>query len=213
MQGVANMLIRPKRAVYSSLELGARRFSIRNRRYVRKDIHILNDRNQRLRCSHYMPEETYTVRIPCIIICHGNCGNRLDAIDIVEMLLPHDISVLSLDFSGSGLSEGEYVSLGYFEHKDISSVVEYLWRTEKISAIGLWGRSMGAVAALLYAARDSGISLVIADSPFSSLRELCIDILKQYLVTVIQRLPRAISNFLITKLKKIVHEKAGFDIE
>ena len=31
------------------------------------------------------------------------------------MLLPSNITVFALDFSGSGLSGGEYVSLGFFE--------------------------------------------------------------------------------------------------
>jgi alpha/beta superfamily hydrolase len=47
-------------------------------------------------------------------------------LDIVENLLPHDISVFAFDFAGSGLSEGSYVSLGYNEKSDIASVVELL---------------------------------------------------------------------------------------
>lgn len=60
------------------------------------------------------------------------------------MLLPSNITVFAYDFSGSGLSEGEYVSLGYYEKEDLKSVVEYLRLEGKTSKIGLWGRSMGA---------------------------------------------------------------------
>jgi alpha/beta superfamily hydrolase len=60
------------------------------------------------------------------------------------MLLPSNITVFAYDFSGSGLSEGEYVSLGYYEKEDLKAVVEYLRLEGKTSKIGLWGRSMGA---------------------------------------------------------------------
>lgn len=43
------------------------------------------------------------------------------------------------------MSEGEYISLGWHEIDDVEIVVKYLRNTGKISNIGLWGRSMGAV--------------------------------------------------------------------
>jgi len=45
------------------------------------------------------------------------------------------------------LSEGDYISLGYYEKDDLSCVVDHLRKTEKVTTIGLWGRSMGAVTA------------------------------------------------------------------
>ncbi len=66
--------------------------------------------------------------IPCVIYGHGNCGSRLDAIDSVQCLLSSRemiISVFVMDFCGSGLSEGEYVSLGYFEKDDLKTAVSY----------------------------------------------------------------------------------------
>ena len=40
----------------------------------------------------------------------------------------------------------------------------------KIKNIGLWGRSMGAVSALLYLAKTIEIQAVIIDSPFKNLK-------------------------------------------
>jgi len=40
-------------------------------------------------------------------------------------LLP-EICVLSFDFSGSGLSEGTYVTLGWYEQDDLECIVNYL---------------------------------------------------------------------------------------
>ena len=66
--------------------------------------------------------------------------------------------VFSFDFSGSGLSEGEYVSLGYYEAMDLDTVVSYLQMSEDVKSIVLWGRSMGAVSALAYAKNDPSIT-------------------------------------------------------
>jgi alpha/beta superfamily hydrolase len=35
-----------------------------------------------------------------------------------------ELTVFAFDFTGSGLSDGEYVSLGYFEKEDLHAVVK-----------------------------------------------------------------------------------------
>ena len=49
----------------------------------------------------------------------------------------------------AGLSEGEFVSLGWQESFDVKSVVRHLYNHPGVSQVALWGRSMGAVSALL----------------------------------------------------------------
>jgi dienelactone hydrolase len=70
------------------------------------------------------------------------------------------------------MSEGDYISLGWYERDDLAVVVEYLRGTGKVSTIGLWGRSMGAVTALLHGDRDPSIAGMVLDSPFSDLPNL-----------------------------------------
>lgn len=53
--------------------------------------------------------------LPVLSAGPGCSGCRADANDAVLVLLPLNITVLALDFSGSGLSQGEHVSLGKFE--------------------------------------------------------------------------------------------------
>ena len=72
----------------------------------------------------------------------------------VRLMLPFGISVFCFDFAGSGLSDGEYVTLGAREHKDIECVVQYLRTLPTVSRVALWGRSMGAVSSILYARAD-----------------------------------------------------------
>ncbi|PKA52804.1 hypothetical protein AXF42_Ash001785 [Apostasia shenzhenica] len=99
-----------------------------------------------LKCSHYIPDAfPENTTLPCVIYCHGNSGCRADANEAVAILLPSNITVFTLDFSGSGLSGGDYVSLGWHEKDDLKIVVSFLRNNQQISCIGLWGRSMGAV--------------------------------------------------------------------
>jgi hypothetical protein len=47
-------------------------------------------------------------------------GCRADASEAAIILLPSNITVFTLDFSGSGLSEGEHVTLGSNEVRTCS---------------------------------------------------------------------------------------------
>jgi len=69
----------------------------------------------------------------------------------IPHILCHDITLFTFDFAGCGNSEGEYISLGYYEKDDVDVVFQYLRSLGTVSSIGLWGRSMGAVTALMYA--------------------------------------------------------------
>ena len=62
---------------------------------------------------------------------------------------------------GSGQSDGKYVTLGWSEHDDMAVAIQYLRDTNTVSTIGLWGRSMGAVTALLYSQTDPSIAGVV----------------------------------------------------
>ena len=81
-------------------------------------------------------------------------------------------TMFSLDFSGSGLSDGVYVTLGEFEKDDVAAVIAHLRSTGRVSTIALWGRSMGAATALLHSHRDPSMACIVLDSPFADLRQL-----------------------------------------
>ena len=107
-----------------------------------------------LKCSLFEPENTNGGEYQkkgVIIYLHGFNGSRIESIKFAEIILQHNISFCCFDFAGSGLSDGEYVTLGYYEKDDVTAVVQYLRTQKKYQEIGLWGRSMGAVTGLLYA--------------------------------------------------------------
>lgn len=171
---LVNSIIRPPREKYTMEELGPKEFTIKSKKYVRKDVGLVNPNGDTICCSHYEPEPTERINkiLPCVIFCHGNCGSRLDALPLVLSFLPQNITVFSFDFAGSGRSDGEYVSLGWYEKDDLSTAIEYLRSQKTVSTIGLWGQSMGAVTCILYASTDPLIAGLVLDSPFSKLKTL-----------------------------------------
>jgi alpha-beta hydrolase superfamily lysophospholipase len=78
------------------------------------------------------------------------------------------------------MSTGEYISLGWFEREDLGVIIDYIRKNRRVSTIGLWGRSMGAVTALMYAERDPTIAGMVLDSPFASLKVLLHELAKEY---------------------------------
>lgn len=204
-----NFVIRPPRADYSIEDLLDPEFSIKGRRYQRRDIEIRNSRGYLLQCSHYVPllipED---LKLPCVIYCHGNSGCRADGNEAAIVLLPSNITVFTMDFSGSGLSDGDYVSLGWNEKDDLKAVVSHLRSLKHISCIGLWGRSMGAVTSLLYGAEDPSIAGLVLDSPFSNLFNLMMELVDVYKI----RLPKFTIRVALQIMRRIIQKRAQFDI-
>ncbi|KAL0481475.1 hypothetical protein AKO1_011239 [Acrasis kona] len=222
---LCDLIIRPERHdTYDEKQLGPKVFSLAttnddssSRHYCRKDLVVYNSRGLMLRCSHFEPVESQrrTERMPCVIYCHGNCGSRIDALPSVEVLLPFGfvavllITVFAFDFSGSGLSEGEYVSLGFYEKQDVGDVVTYLMGTKRVSKLGLWGRSMGAATSIIYSSLDPCISAVVTDSPFTSLHEL----IHEMVLGIQSWIPRAFIAAGVSMVGRTIQTRAGFDIE
>jgi alpha/beta superfamily hydrolase len=82
--------------------------------------------------------------------------------------LKNGICLFAFDFSGCGNSEGDWVTLGWKERHDLAAVIDYLKSLGAVSKIGLWGRSMGASASIMYMSENNDkISVAILDSAFS----------------------------------------------
>nr|XP_043623769.1 uncharacterized protein LOC122595468 [Erigeron canadensis] len=210
MEQLINFIIRPPRAEYEpNNDLLDQEFMLKGKWFQRKDIEISNSRGYILQCSHYLPIVSPEGKpLPCVIYCHGNSGCRADASEAAIILLPSNITVFTLDFSGSGLSGGEHVSLGWYEKDDLKSVVDYLRSDGNVSLIGLWGRSMGAVTSLMYGAEDPSIAGMVLDSPFSDLVDLMMELVDTYKI----RLPKFTVKFAIQYMRRAILKKAKFDI-
>ncbi|KAA8527540.1 hypothetical protein F0562_034745 [Nyssa sinensis] len=210
MEQLVNFIIRPPRAEYNPKnDLLDQEFMLKGKWFQRKDLEVVNSRGDVLQCSHYMPiVRPEGKALPCVIYCHGNSGCRADASEAAIILLPSNITVFTLDFSGSGLSGGEHVTLGWNEKDDLRAVVNYLRADGNVSLIGLWGRSMGSVTSLMYGAEDPSIAGMVLDSPFSDLVDLMMELVDTYKV----RLPKFTVKFAIQYMRRAIQKKAKFDI-
>ncbi|XP_077232115.1 uncharacterized protein LOC143866721 [Tasmannia lanceolata] len=210
MEQLVNFIIRPPRADYSPKnDLLDQEFMLKGQWFQRKDLEVINNQGNVLQCSHYMPLTIPEGKaLPCVIYCHGNSGCRADASEAAIILLPSYITVFTLDFSGSGLSSGEHVTLGWNEKEDLKAVVNHLRSNGNVSRIGLWGRSMGAVTSLLYGAEDPSIAGMVLDSPFSNLVDLMMEQVDTYSI----RIPKFTVKLAIQYMRKVILRKAKFDI-
>ena len=203
-------VIRPNRDEYKEEDLGPEKFKINHKYYKRTDFSITNKRSLKLMCSFWEPfdEEREYTRLPCVVYLHGNSSSRCEAVSEIKYLLPLNITVFAFDFSGCGKSQGEYISLGWYEREDVESVIEYLRKTNKVSTIGLWGRSMGAVTAIMYGDRDPSIAGMVLDSAFASLKELIEELVKDRV-----KLPEFILNQATKLVKSTINKKAKFNLD
>ena len=203
-------IIRPYRDDYLDKDLGPKKFRLNKKFYRRTDFSLVNSRNIRIMCSFWEPydEEREYARLPCVIYLHGNSSSRCEVIPNLKYLLPLNITVLSFDFTACGRSEGEYISLGWYEILDVECVINFLRNSKKVSTIGLWGRSMGAATSIIYASKDPTIAGIFLDSPFYSLN-LLIDELSKDKVS----LPDFLVRQIIKMIKQTVKDKADFNID
>lgn len=217
MAGVWDQLVdcicRPPRDIYRTYDLIGGEpglFMLKGMEAYRKDFELHNKDGLVMKCSHFIPTGVQGVGglLPCVVYCHCNSGSRRDAEEAVYALIPMGVSVFCFDFTGSGLSEGQWVTLGAHEVEDLEVVVEYLRSTSKVSNIMIWGRSMGAVTALLYTKKDPAIAGIVVDSPFSKLTDLMTEIVQQQKLPI----PRVMMKMAVGFMRKSVRKRAHFDI-
>ena len=110
-----------------------------------------------------------------IVMVHGGEQHRADPsvkmLDIASGLLEHGYNVLMFDLRGRGESDGNRMSAGYFEKRDLLGAVDYM-KGRGLECIGVLGFSMGAATALIGAAQSSEINAVVADSSFADLKDM-----------------------------------------
>eukprot|EP01017_Pseudomicrothorax_dubius_P022218 TRINITY_DN2397_c0_g1_i2.p1 TRINITY_DN2397_c0_g1~~TRINITY_DN2397_c0_g1_i2.p1 ORF type:complete len:515 (+),score=15.77 TRINITY_DN2397_c0_g1_i2:109-1653(+) len=205
--------IRPPRFLYEVESLGPNPLIIDGLLYRRVDMRCRNKKGFILHGSLFISQEDLDNKgttPPLIIFLHGNAGSRLDALTLLNYVTVEGrYALLCFDFAGCGHSEGDYISLGYFEQDDVESFIEYLngQYPGKFRHIILWGHSMGSATALFYASTHSNVKALVLDSPFSDLRSLAHE-LSQRAVS----LPNFVISGVLSMVASSVEERIGIDI-
>ena len=142
---------------------------------------------------------------------HGNASSRVEGLAqlALSLALGPGVQFIALDCCGSGHSEGEFVSLGLKEQEDVVAVLEAEAALRGLGKVVLWGRSMGAVTALLVAStRFPETAALVLDSAYSSLRDLSLDVARRGAAN----LPAFVTKSALRWIRDSVARRADFDI-
>ena len=74
------------------------------------------------------------------------------------------------------MSDGDYVSYGWFESDDLSDILVHLSKEGLCSSVVLWGRNLGGAVALMREGRiektDLRVDALVIDSAYASLSKM-----------------------------------------
>ncbi len=85
---------------------------------------------------------------PLVILFHGYAGDKTSTLREASAFLELGLSVLLVDFRGSGDSSESYTTIGYREAEDVAAAVAYARANLPHPRVILYGQSMGAAAVL-----------------------------------------------------------------
>ena len=181
-------------------------YSHNNKNYMRQPLTFQNTRHQRIIGSLYFLSTINPLNGgPCVIYLHGNASCQLEGQFLIPNLCNYGVFVFCFDFVGCGNSDGEYVSLGYYEKQDVEFLIKYMNETLNLGPFILWGRSMGAATALLVS--SNLIVGKISDSAYISIQRLIKDI------GASMNFPKPIVSIMATFLKSKVLKLVNYNID
>lgn len=104
-----------------------------------------------------------------VLMFHGYTSNKARLLGKADVFLSLGYHVFLVDFRGSGGSEGDETSIGYYESDDVAVAYRFILDQGERNVL-LYGISMGAVS-ILKAIHDYGLkaTAIIIECPFESL--------------------------------------------
>ncbi len=153
--------------------------------------------------AYYIPSQNGA----SIIVLHGYKAYLYEVAHIASLLQKHGYGVILPIFRAHGKSDGELITFGKHEVKDVQAAYDYLLTRDDVDPekIGLLGNSMGAVVGLLFAAEQPKIKAIVAHSPYSSLHDTANTSLKKF---------TGLSGFPYTQMiTYFIEQMADFDID
>jgi pimeloyl-ACP methyl ester carboxylesterase len=112
--------------------------------------------------------------VPCpgasqaVVILHGHGGTRAQGLARARLLREHGYAVLLYDARGHGASEGELVSFGWFETRDLLGALDWL-RPRGFTEFGCIGLSQGGATIALAAAELRDVRWAVLEGVYPTL--------------------------------------------
>jgi len=136
----------------------------------KEEVEITSHDNLRLR-GVYLKAAGESGRT--IISVHGYTSSWLWMLQFADIFLERGWNVLLVDQRSHGKSEGRYATYGYYEKYDLDRWVNWvIERNGPCQVIGIHGQSMGGSTVLEYAAINRHVKFIIAECPYSDMKEL-----------------------------------------
>lgn len=113
-----------------------------------------------------------------VVAVHGAGADRREFLRQVPLLHAAGYPVVLFDCREHGISDGtgRGVSLGIRESEDVAAVVVWAKQVRGLERVAVIGTSQGAASAILAAAAEPSIDVVIAENAFTSIRDLVRDL-------------------------------------
>jgi fermentation-respiration switch protein FrsA (DUF1100 family) len=117
----------------------------------------------------YLPSPSGTA----VMFVHGYKDSRGNMVESAAMYHRHGYGVLLLSLRAHDRSDGEMLTFGHEEMKDLEAWYQYLAARPDVKPdrIGMLGVSMGGALAIQYAAGNTRVQAVVADCAFSSMND------------------------------------------
>lgn len=161
-------IISPFKVKHKLSSLGASEQTLEGRFIKRVEIEFTSIRGKML--SGFMSYCPDSEQNDLIVYLHGNGGCKTDAVDLIQTVGKYEVSVAAFDFAGCGNSEDDYLTYGLNECHDLGLFLNAVYKIIKPKSLTIWGRSMGAVTAIMFAEQHSErIDGLVLDGPFRSL--------------------------------------------
>jgi dipeptidyl aminopeptidase/acylaminoacyl peptidase len=137
-----------------------------------EDVAVVTEDGLRL-VGWWVPADPVNQNGAAVMVQHGYKANRTDGLSDTLKLHQHGYAVLVTTVRAHDLSEGEMISFGKHEMKDLQAWYNYLLERDGVDPdkIGILGISMGGMLSIQYAAENPNIKVVVTHSAFSSLND------------------------------------------
>lgn len=136
---------------------------------TRKDIQFKTSDSLTIKGWYFTAPQNQVNSDKAVILCHGWTANRYETLPRVKFLVEAGYNVLTYDARACGESEGDLISLGYYEANDLLAAIDYL-KSTGINKIAADGISQGGATIVFASAKSKDLKCVIIESCFDELR-------------------------------------------
>jgi len=140
-----------------------------------------------------------------MILVHGFMSSAASMVSPAKRMMKNNFQLIIPDLRGHGLSEGDYIGMGWVDKNDIMKWIEYITLKDSQASIVLYGISMGGSAVMNVAGENpKNVKAVIEDCGFTSACDIFSSQLKEY---------GKMENFILYTSTFMTYLRAGYNLK